>query len=117
MEDKYQDDQISELLDVVSVLDPCDYLDEISLDTLRNRREEEILKLPEHQNTEGSSSSSATSENEPPPAKKKLSSWLKESKQKKSITSQPEDARERTKKEIDRYEKALQADSDSNPLV
>ena len=118
MEDKYQDDQISELLDVASFLDPRfvgDYLDEISLDTVRNRLVEEILQLPQHQNTEGSSSSSATSEIEPPPSKKKLGSWLKESK-KKSFTSQPEDARERTKKEIERYEKAPQADSDSNPL-
>ena len=51
MEDKYQDNQIGELLDVASFLDPRfvgDYLDEISLDTVRNRLVEEILQLPEH---------------------------------------------------------------------
>lgn len=128
MEDKYQDDRISELLDIASFLDPRfvgDYLlDEDSLDTVKIRLVEEILQ---HQDTEGSSTSDATSSTsdatseheppaEPPAKKKKLGSWLKESKLKKSHTSQPEGTRERIKNEIEKYEKAPQADSDSNPL-
>ena len=121
MEGKYEDSRISELLDVASFLDPrfvSDYLDEDSLDTVKSRLVEEILQLPENQDAaEGSSSSGVHDPPAEPPAKRrKLGSWLKASKHKNSSTSQPEGTRERIMKEIERYEKAPQADSDSNPL-
>jgi len=119
MEHRYSDSEISELLDVASYLDPrfvTDYIDVVDLDSIRDRLVEEGVEFD--QNTESEpNDNTQQSQTEPPAKRMKLGSWLKKSKQAINTASHPEDPKERIKKEIERYEKAPRADSDSNPLA
>ena len=120
---KYDDNDVDELLNVCTYLDPRFkgvYIEnEVDLALVKDRLAREGTEMIEDQEgvsepTSSSQSSSAVSD--PSIKKRKLSSWLKETVELQSSSSTPQTPDQKIKKEIEDYLKLPMLDAEMDPL-